>query len=104
MPPSAYDVMSATAADATAIGQLHARSWQAAYQQMLPSEFLGGPVVEDRVALWLRRLAGGGGPGTFVIKAVRGSELLGFACVLRDADAAWGPLLDNLHVRPDLKG
>jgi GNAT superfamily N-acetyltransferase len=24
--------------------------------------------------------------------------------VLRDADPEWGPLLDNLHVRPHLKG
>ena len=40
-----------------------------------------------------------------VLKAVDDTDaLVGFTCVLRDADPAWGPLLDNLHVTPALKG
>jgi GNAT superfamily N-acetyltransferase len=39
-----------------------------------------------------------------VLKAVaRDAQLLGFACVLLDAEPDWGALLDNLHVAPELK-
>jgi GNAT superfamily N-acetyltransferase len=38
-----------------------------------------------------------------VFKAVSAGTLAGFACVLLDADPAWGALLDNLHVTPALK-
>ena len=30
--------------------------------------------------------------------------MVGFVCVVRDADPEWGPLLDNLHVKPAFKG
>jgi len=39
-----------------------------------------------------------------VLKAVEDGATVGFTCVLRDADPEWGPLVDNLHVRPDRKG
>jgi GNAT superfamily N-acetyltransferase len=39
-----------------------------------------------------------------VLKALaRDGQLVGFACVLLDADPGWGALLDNLHVTPELK-
>jgi GNAT superfamily N-acetyltransferase len=39
-----------------------------------------------------------------VLKALaHDGQLLGFACVLLDAEPHWGALLDNLHVTPKLK-
>ena len=38
-----------------------------------------------------------------VFKAVANDVLLGFACVLLDAEPQWGALLDNLHVTPAMK-
>ena len=38
-----------------------------------------------------------------VFKAVSARTIAGFACVLLDADPAWGALLDNLHIKPELK-
>ena len=39
-----------------------------------------------------------------MLKAVSDQTLLGFACVLLDADPCWGALLDNLHVKPAMRG
>lgn len=38
-----------------------------------------------------------------VLKAVADKRLLGFACVLLDADPHWGALLDNLHAEPTMR-
>jgi GNAT superfamily N-acetyltransferase len=90
--------------DARAIAALHVTSWRSAYKGLVPDEFLAGPVEDDRRALWESRLSVPD-EARLVLKAVdeRGT-LVGFTCVLRDADPAWGPLLDNLHVTPGLRG
>jgi GNAT superfamily N-acetyltransferase len=94
----------AGAGDASAIAALHVASWRTAYKGLVPDEFLAGPVVEDRRQLWESRLSVPD-EGRYTLKAIdeKGS-LVGFTCVLRDADPPWGPLLDNLHVTPQLKG
>jgi GNAT superfamily N-acetyltransferase len=38
-----------------------------------------------------------------VVKAACGSLVVGFACVLLDAEPSWGALLDNIHVKPEMK-
>lgn len=96
-------IVPATASDAIAIAALHAQSWQSAYRGLVPDSYLDGPVVEERRRFWRARLADDS-PDRLTLKAVHAGHLVGFACVLRDEDPAWGPLLDNLHVRPDLKG
>lgn len=90
--------------DAPAIAALHVTSWRSAYKGLVPDAFLAGPVEEDRRTLWESRLSAPD-DSRLVLKAVddRGT-MVGFTCVLRDADPACGPLLDNLHVAPDLKG
>ena len=90
--------------DAGAVAALHVTSWRSAYRGLVPDEFLAGPVEADRRMLWESRLATPD-EGRLVLKAVDGNDaMVGFTCVLRDADPAWGPLLDNLHVTPALKG
>ena len=93
----------ATAGDIREIAALHAESWRSAYRGLVPDDYLGAPVVAERLGFWKRRMADPT-DGRLILKAVRGDDLIGFTCVLRDADPAWGPLLDNLHVRPDCKG
>ena len=90
--------------DARAIAALHVKSWRSVYRGLVPDEFLAGPVEDDRHTLWESRLSVPD-EARLVLKAVdQGGIMVGFTCVLRDADPAWGPLLDNLHVTPDLKG
>ena len=90
--------------DARAIAALHVASWRTAYKGLVPDQFLAGPVVEDRNAAWEARMSVPD-ETRLVLKAVSGDDtIVGFTCVLRDAEPAWGPLLDNLHVAPELKG
>jgi len=96
--------------DAAAVAGLHAESWRRHYRGSYPDAFLDGPVFENRAAVWDERLAalvGDGDPdaGTVTILAESGSgDLVGFVHVVLDDDPAWGALVDNLHVRADLKG
>jgi len=47
----------ATEADAEGIAAVHVRSWQAAYQELLPQTYLDGLRIPDRAASWRRELA-----------------------------------------------
>ena len=97
-------IRAAGLADADAIAQLHARSWQTAYRGILSDEFLQGPLHENRRLLWHARLADTGRADQFVLVDEQAGALRGFACAFLEADPEWGCLLDNLHVVPDLKG
>jgi GNAT superfamily N-acetyltransferase len=97
-------IRAAGLADADAIAQLHAHSWQTAYRGILSDEFLQGPLHENRRVLWHTRLADTDRADQFVLVDEQGGALLGFACAFLEADPKWGCLLDNLHVVPDLKG
>jgi GNAT superfamily N-acetyltransferase len=98
------EIEEAVPADAAAIAALHAESWRTAYRGFLPDTFLDGPVFDERLQFWMARMAAPDPHRRLVIKAVSDDRMLGFACVVLDADEKWGALLDNLHVRPDLKG
>jgi GNAT superfamily N-acetyltransferase len=91
-------------ADAGAIAQLHARSWQNTYRGILSDDFLAGPVLPNRLALWNSRFFGPQPAGQIIVVDDCGGEIQGFACAFCDADPEWGTLLDNLHVVPNLKG
>ena len=97
-------ILPAVAEDAPAIAALHAESWRTAYRGMVPDDFLDGPINEERLQFWTRRMVALDPVHSSVVKAVSESHLAGFACIILDVDPIWGALLDNLHVRPDLKG
>jgi GNAT superfamily N-acetyltransferase len=97
-------IRAAQLADANAVAQLHACSWQTAYRGILRDDFLAGPVREDRRALWHSRLAELNRADQFVLVDEHEGTIRGFACGFLDADPEWGCLLDNLHVVPELKG
>jgi GNAT superfamily N-acetyltransferase len=99
-----YVVEPATVEDAERIASLHAASWRSAYRGMYPDDFLDGPVNDDRARAWRARMRSPGADRRLVLKAVAGEAMVGLACVLLDAEPAWGALLDNLHVVPHLKG
>ena len=90
--------------DVDAIATLHADSWRSAYRGMLPDAFLDRDVFADRAELWRKRFGDDDEQDvTLTIVAELGGDLLGFAHSIVDTDREWGTLLDNLHVRPDLK-
>jgi ribosomal protein S18 acetylase RimI-like enzyme len=91
-------------ADAAAIAELHVASWRDAYRSIMDPRFLSGPVEEDRLSLWADRL--GNPPPNLIVETARGAnrEVIGFVAAYRNADPDWGSLVDNLHVRPDMRG
>ena len=88
----------ATPSDAEAIGRLHADSWRRHYRGAYPDAYLDSDLESERIAFWTERL-GEPGDGHFTIVAAQHGAIVGFAHTRLDADARWGTLLDNLHVR-----
>lgn len=95
---------SATSDDAAAIAELHAESWRNAYRGMLPNQYLDQDIFADRAAFWKERFEASMPARRLILKAASQDTLDGFVCVLLDAEPSWGTRLDNLHVRPQLKG
>ncbi|CAH2791373.1 MAG: GCN5-related N-acetyltransferase [uncultured Paraburkholderia sp.] len=94
----------ATVADAALIASIHSTSWRATYRGLLPDTFLDGEVTEERAAYWEARMSAPGSERRMVLIAVLGDEPIGFVCVERQPESAWGVLLDNLHALPGYQG
>jgi GNAT superfamily N-acetyltransferase len=90
--------------DAAAIAALHAESWRSAYRGLIPDDDLGDGLDDERFNFWRDRFASPGPHRRIVLAAIADEILIGFACVLADAAPEYGPLLDNLHVKPGWRG
>jgi GNAT superfamily N-acetyltransferase len=95
---------SAAASDSRRIAALHVASWRSAYRGSLPDAYLDGEAAAERLRHWDRRLASCDRGRCGVILAERENDLAGFVCALLDEEPEWGACVDNLHVRPDLRG
>jgi GNAT superfamily N-acetyltransferase len=100
----ALSLRPATTADADLIASIHSASWQATYRGLLPDAFLDGEVTRERAAYWHARLNAPGAERRSVMIAEHAGEPIGFACVERQPESAWGVLLDNLHTLPGHQG
>jgi len=80
------DVRRALGADAQAIATVHVRSWQEAYQGLVPQPYLDALSVSDRLTLWERALADTDWPrrGTFVLEDA--GRVVGFVLVRPSED------------------
>jgi GNAT superfamily N-acetyltransferase len=95
-------IRTAGPADAEAVAALHTASWRTAYRDILSEAYLANAHVE-RAQYWQARMATWNPVGSFLALAEQDGQALGFACVMADAEPEHGALLDNLHVRPDIK-
>lgn len=92
-------------ADAQALAEVHVRSWQAAYRELLPADFLATLSISDRAERWRGRLREEQPPqGTTV--AELGGELVGFASIgrSRDDDLADWLELNTIYLLPSMWG
>lgn len=89
--------------DARLLAELHIESWRVAYRGLLRDEYLDGPIEPERVAVWSERLRAPA-PTHFGFVAEHHGQAVGFAFLFGAHDPRWGTLLDNLHVRPALRG
>jgi ribosomal protein S18 acetylase RimI-like enzyme len=97
-------VRHATPEDSRAIATIHVRSWQAAYQGIVPAQFLASLSIDQREGMWRQRLEQGA-TGTWVTEEE--GDVLGWisAGPSRDADAVsstsevWAIYVDPKHWR-----
>jgi hypothetical protein len=102
--PVDYLLRHACVSDVEAIAALHAESWRSAYRGLVPDGFLGPGLDDERLQAWRDRFASADPPRRLVLAAANGDLLVGFTCVVADAEPGFGPLLDNLHVKPGWRG
>lgn len=81
---SSYSVRHATPRDAKAIAEIHVATWQAAYTDLMPEEYLSKISVEKRLAYW-REAIEFSEPQLLV--ATDGDEIVGFVGFDRSRDA-----------------
>jgi GNAT superfamily N-acetyltransferase len=89
-------VRSAVLADATQLGHLHIETWQIAYADVFPEEFLAGLDVSARVK-WFRRNIK---QQRMVLVAESGDGLVGFCSAGEAFDPDWGEIY-AIYVHPD---
>jgi hypothetical protein len=93
---------SAEAGDAAAVAGLHADSWRRHYRGAYSDAFLDGDVAGYLLAEWTWRLSEPDPQARTIVAEVDG-VVVGLAHTQLGEDAAWGSLLDNLHVTYGLK-
>ncbi len=89
--------------DWPAVAAIHSASWRSAYRGIYPDSYLDEQVPEERRTFWREALDVMEPELDAVFIAEAAGEAVGFACLRRKAEST-GPLLDNLHVLPELKG
>ena len=92
-------VRTAVPADAERIGEIHVRSWQKAYQGILPADFLASLSVEARVERWRSELAAMG-EADLALVIENGSSVNGFARLAPSADRNVGEV-QAIYLDPD---
>ena len=103
-------VRPATSADSDAIGLVHVRSWQSAYQGKIPQDYLDGLDPAHRAQVWRRVLEQGQpSPGGGVLVAVtRGGGITGFASFGPSRDGDTDPRVTGevfaIYADPDAWG
>ena len=89
--------------DANAIAILHANSWNLAYRGIFSNEYLDGPVEKERLTTWKKRFLVPSKQQLVWVAEDDDKILMGFICLFLNSDPVWGTLIDNLHIRGDLK-
>ena len=89
-------VRPAELSDVPRIAEIHVRSWQAAYREILPAEFLDGFSIKERQEMWTTNL---GEQQTFVVES--DGNVVGFTRVAPAEDASLGEI-QSIYLDPAL--
>ena len=79
-----YSVRPAAPRDAKAIAEIHVATWQAAYQGVIPDDFLRAMTVEKRLAYWREAIEFS---DPQILVAVDADKVIGFVGFDRSRDA-----------------
>lgn len=96
-------IRQATRDDHSNIGKLHAQSWMSAYRGLLADSYLDNDLPGERTNYWNKKMSLLS-PREFVLVAEQGNDLAGFIALIDRPEKEYDAFIDNLHVRPDLKG
>lgn len=91
----------ATDADAALLARLHADSWRAAYRGIFRDQFLDHEADAERLAHWRERLSSADWRQILIAED---PDPAGFCAAYLDSAGRCDALIDNLHVRPNLRG
>jgi GNAT superfamily N-acetyltransferase len=95
--PAGLSFRDARPRDAAAIAALHTDSWQRTYRGDYTDRFLDDEAPGFLLDLWTGRLARPDPAARTVVAELDGA-VAGLLHTVLDSSAAWGALLDNLHV------
>ena len=98
-----FHIRDAVPADVDAVASLHARSWMIAYRGLLSDEYLDNDLEGERKKYW-RSKAPAMTAMEFMLVAALQDDIVGFITVMDIPQRGLSALVDNLHVRSDLKG
>ena len=101
---SSYSVRSAAPRDAKAIAEIHVATWQAAYQGLIPDDFLKAMTIEKRMAYWKEAIEYS---DPQVLVALDADKVIGFVGFDRSRDPGtkssvgeiWAMYVDHAHWR-----
>ncbi len=94
-----------TAEDLEAVVALQLASWRDAYRGLLPDAYLDGALADDLVAKWRGKLIDSPDPRALLLVAESPAGVLsGFFYAAEETPGDASAYLDNLHVRPELRG
>jgi ribosomal protein S18 acetylase RimI-like enzyme len=95
----------ATVEDAVAIAVAHVRSWQTAYQGLIPQDFLDGLDPRQREGRWADLIAAADWPRSGTLVTEDGASVVGFAHLVPtrddDADPAEIGEITSIYLLPD---
>lgn len=94
----------ATPADAVTIAELHAASWRIAYRGLLLDQYLDNDLAGERRTYWSKKVLSLTDKEFIILATDDHDHALGFVAVMDEPELGYSALVDNLHVRPDLKG
>lgn len=94
----------ASADDAATIAKLHTLSWQTAYRDILPGQYLEGEVPREHESHWATCLAQPAADRGLVLIAEFTGEPVGFVSAEKRPGSAYGVLLKSLHALKTFQG
>ena len=96
----ALRLRSARASDAHCVAAIQLASWRDTYRGILDDAFLDGPLEAELLAHWEDMIAQRRRAGVVILATAAGGPV-GFVAAWREGRVA---LVDNLHVRPGVRG
>jgi len=101
--PDAVTIRSATAEDAAIIADIHSKSWQSAYRDLMSDDFLINEIPDIKLEHW---------KGVFhkspckkvVLLAFFQDQAIGFIAIYLDHYKNYDGYIDNIHILPNIKG